>query len=114
MEYLLSEKEVHRVYNNVTETPRPGVSCYRSVNGKRKLIAKCSAKRETCLQASDKDVEFKFDLLFIRNASYLSQNNVTYICEATNVKGKDEKAFTIFVKSKFKLKMQFSSRYQLS
>ncbi|XP_028406191.1 neural cell adhesion molecule 1-like [Dendronephthya gigantea] len=98
-----NEKKDHVVNNSVTGTPSPDFAWYKSVNGKRKFIAMCYGKTGACSPTNDKDVEVTMQSFVIKNASYLLHNNVTYICQATNVKGKDEKTFTMLVKTKPRL-----------
>lgn len=61
----------------------------------------CYGKTGVCSSTNDRDIEVTMQSFVIKNASYLLHNNVTYICQATNVKGKDEQTFTMIVKSKY-------------
>ena len=95
------EEETRDVNYCVLGTPSPDVAWYKAVDGKRELITKCSGTTNTCLPINNKDIEVKLHSFVIKNASYVRHHNVTYICRAENVKGQDEKNFTVFVESKY-------------
>jgi hypothetical protein len=100
--FIGREKEDYVINHHVTGTPSSDVCWYRSVVGKtgEELITKCFGKTKTCSPTNIKDIEVTPNSFVIKNASYLRHNNVTYICRAKNVKGKDEKNFTMFIRSK--------------
>ena len=95
------ENENSTITYNVTGTPKPDIAWYKFVNGERTRITECSGKTNTCSSVEQNNIEVTMNSFVIKNASYLQDDNVTYVCQATNVKGNAEQNFTMYVQSKY-------------
>ena len=101
-ETLIEHENNHSVVNySVSGTPSPNIAWYKFTNGTQYVIATCCGKTKKCSPVSENDIEVTMHSFVIKNTSYKDHDNVTFICQATNVKGKEEKKFTMFVKSKY-------------
>ncbi len=98
---ILKENDHVSVNYSVTGIPRPNIAWFRTKNGfPSKQIAVCpSGNSSKCKVSSLRDEKIAKNLFNVLEVEYPADDDITYICQATNDVGKANKSFTIRVYS---------------